>query len=699
MDKKKVRALNKLKLSLQKSLEILVVSLICALLIIAPFFRGLYFRGDYLRSIACVGAIFVLYIILKVIRRDNQFFNSYLDLLILLLPIVYGISFFFAVNMKNALDVLLKYISYFMVYKLVSDCCGKENRNKYLTAAVILSAFIVSLTGLLAMAGKLDIKGAVMGGRIYGLYQYPNATASAIGAGILITVGQLINEKKMPLVLLYQVLLSTMLAGFLLTLSLGGFLVLAVLLLIFFIIVNYENKVSFIVSLIISVLSNGLIFIDYYKTGLKTNFIVYYLVSILVGLCLQFIYFKISRRFMSNIKRSTALLTSAGIVIASGLAGVGTLSFLGLLNAAALNKLWSAQLKLQNASDRIVFVKDGLKIFADNFLVGTGGGSWGDIYQKYQSFAYTSTEAHNFYIQVMTETGILGALVLGGIIAYLVWNFIKDIKNKNSSTLPIYMGIFMILGHAWLDFDLSYAALSLLLWTLVGMVSKVDNIKLGESINKSSLLNAAFALIGVFIIWSGTSMFMGMSYGNDASKLVNSKNINDAIPLYEKAMSMDKYNAAYRMDYAQIMSSKYKSEKDRAYLEKFVQSLNQIAKYEPYNEHYMPVIASLYLNNGMLDQGVSVTNDLVALQPLVVNAYVNKLQVNYEIAKYYFSKSQQDKALPYLENMIETERQLEAAKSKSIKPFEVPNKVYQLIGLAKNWKTNAEKIIEAKSKK
>lgn len=696
MDKKPLEIIRKFEFSFGKYIEMAVVSLLCALLVIVPFFRGLYFREDYLRSIICVGIIFVLYVIDKSIRKDKQFFSSYLDILILLLPIVYAISFLFAVNVKNAFDVLLKYVSYFMIYKIASDCCSSGKSYKFMRSAIILSTYIVSITGLLVLAGKLHIDGAVIDMRIYGLYQYPNTTASAIGVGILITIGCLIKEKKMPLALLYQIILSTLLAGFLLTLSWGSFFVLAVLLIFYFIITNYENKVSFIVAIIISIVSNGLIFIDYYKNALKTNFIVYYLISIMIGLLLQFVYFKINKYFSNNMKHSTILLTSVGMVIIAVSSGFILLNHLGLLNVLTFEKLWNVQQKLQNASDRIVFVKDGLKIFADNFLLGIGGGGWSDVYQKYQSFQYTSREAHNFYIQIMTETGILGTLVLTGIVIYIVRSFVLAVKSKNNDIIPIYMGMFMILGHAWLDFDLSYAALSFLLWSLVGMGSQKDNLKAWK-LNENVLLKFVFALAGVMIIWASTSMFVGMSYGNRAAKLVNS-DTNKAIPMYEKAMSLDKYNAAYRLDYAQIMSTKYKSEKDKIYYEKLVDSLNQITKYEPKNELYIPTTISVYLNNGMIDQGVTIANNIVILQPLNANAYLIKLQVNYEVAKYYFSISQHDKAIPYLENMIDTEKELERAKNRSTKPFDADKKVYDLIGLAQNWKINAERVIEEKTK-
>lgn len=697
MNKKKLNTANKFKLSGVSTVDAVIIPLICILLIVVPFYRGLYFRENYLPTIALLGIIFILHVITKVVKKNYNFFNSYLDFLVFLLPVAYVISFAFSVNMKNAFDVILKYVSYYMIYKIISDRCGDKSKAKYIVSAVVLSAYIVSITGLLAMAGLIKINGAIIDNRIYGLYQYPNATASAIGAGILITVGVMIQETRVLPVLFYQVLLSTMLAGFIFTMSLGGLLVLAVLLIIFYFVTEYEYKVNFVISLIIAAVSNIMVFLDYFRNLLKTNFIGYYLISIVIAVCLQFLYIKVRQRFLQNIRRSSAIIISACIVIVTALTGVIGLSSVGLLKLSSLEKLWSTQLKMQNALDRIIFTKDGLRIFADNFLVGTGGGAWADIYQQYQSFAYTSREAHNFYIQVMTETGIIGTIVLAGIIIYILRNFIIDFKNRNRSLLPIYMGIFMVLGHALLDFDLSYAALSFSLWTLIGLISRNESMQLAENVNKSNYLKYSFVAVGLLTMFFSTANYMGMGYGNKASGIVKS-NLNKAIPIYEKAMKFDRYNAAYRMDYAQIMAEKYKAEKDSTSYDKLLGSLNEIERYEPNNGKYMAVRIGLYLSNGMFDEGVELADRLITLQPLAVSAYLNKLNVNYEIAKYYFSLSQHDKALPYLDKMIETEQQLETAKSRSLRPLEVPENINGMISLAKNWKMNAERIIESKTK-
>ena len=77
------------------------------LLVIAPFYRGLYFRENYMPAIIAISSIFILFMIYNSLLKNRQIEFSYLELFMLLLPLAYIISFFVSVNMKNAYDSIL----------------------------------------------------------------------------------------------------------------------------------------------------------------------------------------------------------------------------------------------------------------------------------------------------------------------------------------------------------------------------------------------------------------------------------------------------------------------------------------------------------------------------------------------------------------------------------------------------------------
>ena len=696
--KQKVGKKNNIKSNYNLSYDNIInysfIALISIFLIIAPFYRGLYFRENYIPSVIFVCATFILYLLYKLMKKDCRIISTYLDIAILLLPFVYLISFFFSVNAKLAFDAVLKYAAYFMIYKIAVELFKGHVEKKSIIYAVIISNFLVAITGLFTMAGIMDLKGVVLYNRIYGLYQYPNTTGAILGAGFLISILTLSKSRNLFKKLFLQLMLTAIFAGFMLTLSLGAFLVFGAIALIFFIISDYKIKLNMLCNALISVLANVMVFIGYFRNGLKDSFIVYFIISMAASIFLQYIFNLLSNKYIEKFDKKAISIVTAVLIVSILIVGTAVSIIKSDVVKPLIAELWDAGLKLQNASDRITFSKDGMRIFLDNPLIGTGGGTWQDTYYKYQSFAYNSAEAHNFYIQFLTEVGIIGGIIFITIMFILLKKFIVQVFiNKNDINMPIFAGIFMIIGHAFIDFDLSLCAPMFLLWTLIGVLNAGDEDKINAFKGRNSI-NYAMLSVAVIILYFSSSILIGMVNGNKGAQLAN-KDPDKAIMHYEKAMKLDKFNGAYRMDYAQVMGNKLIETKDRTYLDKFRAALADIEKYESQNVKYIPVRINLLINYGEMEKGVALANQLVDMQPLAENAYVTKIQANYQIAKFYFSNKKFEDALPYLNNIIETEGQLEAAKAKSIKPFEVQKNVYDMIVLAKNWKEHAEKRIDS----
>ena len=62
----------------------------------------------------------------------------------------------------------------------------------------------------------------------------------------------------------------------------------------------------------------------------------------------------------------------------------------------------------QNAIQRTVFFRDGMRMFAQSPLVGSGVGSFETGVTGVQDFYYETKYIHNHYIQILLEDGILG---------------------------------------------------------------------------------------------------------------------------------------------------------------------------------------------------------------------------------------------------------------------------------------------------
>lgn len=134
-----------------------------------------------------------------------------------------------------------------------------------------------------------------------------------------------------------------------------------------------------------------------------------------------------------------------------------------------------------NAQDpttgRVHFWRGTLDIIRDHPLIGTGLGSFGVAYTLYdtRSGAFRLEQAHNDYLQVLSDAGIIGAL-LG--LAFLVILFRSGFARRETGdpfrrgvATGALVGCFAVLVHSFFDFTLHTASNALLFLTLAALAT------------------------------------------------------------------------------------------------------------------------------------------------------------------------------------------------------------------------------------
>lgn len=804
-------------------IQYIALALIALILLVSPFYRGLYFRENYMPATLFISLIFAAYLLYKLLHKDYKIIDTYLDLAVLAIPICYFISFLFGVNAKDGLDAVLLYSSYFMLYKIASDITKDDEKKRALLLNIIIVViFVIGLISMFALFGLIEIKGAVVGNRLFGPYQYPNTMASVLGAGVILTLNALISSEKLIYKLIYQAALTTLLSAFIFTLSRGAYLTLAAVLFMNFILINGKGKMRLILNFLISAVASSILIFKFYTNAGEAppKMVPYYLLSILICAAVSFILDFVGKKIYINLtdKKINIILITVILIFVAAIAflfsvkepveyriehlkdeektwknvgkyiddlendsvyllefnvksslenpysyGVIIRSYnakeefqeiyrnfkpvgseyehkqiefntledtdrVGLFfynyetdsytvykdivikdsNGDIVNKterfkyipdvianrLMNINLKTENASLRIHFTKDGLKLFKDHALLGAGGGAWKNLYRQYQSLPYNTTEAHNFYIQYATEVGILGLLMLTMLLIQLAFGLVRSIKNK-SGYLSIYLAVLLILLHSTIDFNLSLSAVTYVLWVLIGVL-RTDSSIIVMKKSKTKIPAICLLLSSIIIIVMSSSIYYGIKTGDKAAKLI--KNDKDkAVALYENAIRFDRFNAAYRVTYAQLISNNIKESKDTKEYNNVLEQIGKISEYEPYNGIYTSAVINLMLSNGLIDEAVSLADSKVLKEPMAPQWYIQKIEVNYEIAKYYFSVNERTKAIPYLENIIEAKGEYEAANERALKPIKLPQDYDMKTDLAFNWIEEANRI-ESKKK-
>lgn len=127
---------------------------------------------------------------------------------------------------------------------------------------------------------------------------------------------------------------------------------------------------------------------------------------------------------------------------------------------------------------RLSIDRDALSMFRRKPVLGWGLGAFPVAYPQFRSF-YTNffvNEAHNDYLQLLTETGVLGFCVMIWFIVALYRAALRKISNWTSSvsgslTLACLLGITGILVHSCLDFNLQIPANAALFYVLCSLAA------------------------------------------------------------------------------------------------------------------------------------------------------------------------------------------------------------------------------------
>lgn len=209
----------------ERAAETGLLGLMAALLILAPYFRGLYFPTDQLVAFVVVGVLFALRWMLKLLRDDARFLIEPLDYLALALVACYVLSGFVAVNAQSAVISTLMRLMEFMVFWLAASLVTNVRRLRLLILAIGISAALWSLVGVLAAAGISHFPGAFAGSRINSVFQYPDAAAAYFLLGLFGLLGLWVEDTRSPWRLVYSFLAGVIAAAFLLTYSRGAWLI------------------------------------------------------------------------------------------------------------------------------------------------------------------------------------------------------------------------------------------------------------------------------------------------------------------------------------------------------------------------------------------------------------------------------------------------------------------------------------------
>ncbi len=195
------------------------------------------------------------------------------------------------------------------------------------------------------------------------------------------------------------------------------------------------------------------------------------------------------------------------------------------------------------AATRVAYWRGAWKIFTDNPFTGTGLGTFGSVYPRYQTNPTTYGKyPHNWYLGLLSETGIISFSLFAAFFILIAIIAIKNRNNRNALTICLGWAVLASLLHSGVDIDWHYPANALTFWILLGLY--YNGIKAESNllpIRKKSIifgLNFLRILLGVFFFIFGASVIYSTYYSKQAKQALMDGQATEAKVFLARAMAI-----------------------------------------------------------------------------------------------------------------------------------------------------------------
>ncbi len=656
-------------------------------LFISPFQAGLFngYTLQFEKPISsAVAWSAVLLAILAVYLLQHWKLANYTDLLSLyiwLIPLSFLLASIHAASPHLAKGMFNLHMMY-SVFFLFGMYIGKDLiGRKVIQYAILFSGYLIVLFGFLNLFGNTYYRDAVMltesGTRLTSVFQYPNAYAALLMALLFAGLFLIVNARKWYTVAGHSLLIVPIIVSFLLTLSRGGivFLPIGILLILPFLLLT--RQIMYILYLIIGTIAAFLVTDPITRIGteiaqkvqatMKPDLSVsldglgslsvqgwLYLSAVTITSALLITLLQIYatphlEKFGSKwnqYRLSSIILPIVGIA-ATTLVAVALFStniITNLMPTSLQQRVENINFKQNSVLERSAFYKDSIQMIQDYPLLGAGGGGWAALYEKYQSNPYTSRQTHSFFLQYLLEVGMIGLGLLLILLIYIFHQFIRsyrlsDPSNRHSHML-FYIFIVSLLLHSTIDFELSYALLSAIVFLcLGGMASFIQTSEFKfKGVSRSSRLKFAYpGLLGVLAIVIFSLAIVNIrshSLFNQSLAIAQSgKSFQEVLVPMDRALGLQPDNPQMVLTKVDMLLQVYKQSKDERYYTEANEILNDLKVREPNNRNVLEQEYNLIMIKNQLPQAIQVMENGVEKFPWVISIYDRVIALTMQVGE------------------------------------------------------------------
>ena len=687
----------------------------------APFQAAL-FNGQQLNferplywAVVIASLLLILGIVLyyKKFKLEEQ--RDWLATLILLLPLSYVISLISAASHYLAMNMLLAqclYTSIFIIsLYLIQDRLG----NKIMHTMVMSLAYIIVGFGFINWFGQWVLAGKLVGWfssmvhneryinavmtdsnglRLTSVFQYANTYAAFLMAFLFAAVFCLMKSKTWYGRMTHAFMLVPILVSLFLTLSRGGLVLLPVVFVILLLFFKPGQQLLWIIHCAIAGIASLIILVPITNMGLQLNetysgglaakgWLLLIAASAVTAAVLWFIQHKLAPMLTAedsrwNTRRLANLWLPLGSVVAVAVFAyllIGT-SLRTILPENIQTRIEGINFQTHSVLERFTFYKDALKLLADYPVIGAGGGAWSSLYQTYQDYPYTSAQAHNFFIQYLVEVGVLGFVIFMGFVLYVFYKYIRGyMKQTNEEREGHFLYVIItlsILVHSFLDFNLSYVFMGMLVFMgLGGMAAAMDSkplkrLSMGSAFK--SVYSITMGILTIIVLFTGLRYLQSNGAITEARNLYNVGGSAEQIQTsIQDALSVRPTHPESVIMLSSMYQSFYQQTQDDQFYTADQELLDRALKQEPYNKSLVSNLMNHYQLKNDNAKVFEILESTIPHYNWDINWYKNLIAHSYYLGNQ--AKEQQDAAaeekyftvgLSAYERILEGVRHIEA---------------------------------------
>ncbi|MCD5397684.1 tetratricopeptide repeat protein, partial [candidate division NPL-UPA2 bacterium] len=340
---------------------------------------------------------------------------------------------------------------------------------------------------------------------------------------------------------------------------------------------------------------------------------------------------------------------------------------------------------------RVEYWRAGLGMLRDFPLFGSGLGTFGSIYAMYKLPGAEETRmAHNNYLQIWTETGILGItsfLWLWGAFLRAGWKTIKDggqgrgDGKRRGLVVGCYVGVMAFLIHSLVDFGFYVPGIATYVWLFMGMVlvtrpnSKLHSYAFNPLNGREQVsadgcrqvrnykLITPFARIVVAIVIILATVFLMMTvrrplvaerYFQKSSAYLHQEAVEEAVEYLNKAIQMNPRKGAYRFRLGSIYQRK-------GLLNKAISQYRKAIERDPFMPHYRSTLGKVLWEKAR-GQDKRLMEEAVGQFEKARDLFPERAKYRVLLGRIYELKGREEDALKQYERALKIDPSLEEVR-------------------------------------